>query len=136
MSVLRNLFLVVLVGLLGSIAWAQVNLSGQQIRGQGSNGKLVCGGINLPQGGVIVGVQCSGDGFWLEGPGGVKQFRTGNQAVNTQLAPGNYKAFPNLKPQQNEAGVSVQIRSGRVGAAAPNAGTRGEDRRSSGATQR
>jgi len=99
-------------------------LSGSQIRAQGGvEGRLIGDPITLPQGGVIVSVQCDGDGFWIQGQGGSRTFRRTNPAVNYVLPKGSFKAFPNLKPGQDRASVSIEIRPLAVPAAAPQSTT-------------
>jgi hypothetical protein len=121
----RILVLAVWCVLLGVSAQARdVVLSGQQIRARGGvDGDLVGEGLTLPDGGVIVSVQCDGDGYWIEGPGGNRVFRTPQAAVNVTLPRGAYRAFPNLKPGQDRATVTIEIRSADATAAAALSGS-------------
>jgi hypothetical protein len=92
-------------------AWGQnVALYGTQIRGEGADAKLSSKPLNLSRGGTIISVECNGDGFWIEGPSGVIKFSNNGAAMNYSLAIGTYKAYPNLKAGQHEAGVRLQIR--------------------------
>ncbi len=104
--------------LLAGLAATAANpvLTGTQTRGQGRDGVLQGAPLHLPGGGVIASVRCDGDGFWLEGPGGVVPFRQAGQALNQVLARGTYKAFPYLKARQDRASVALEIR--RLGGAA------------------
>lgn len=99
-----------------SVAWCQpVQIHGTQLRGQGRDGTLQGDPVKLPYGGVVQKVDCDGDGFWLEGPEGVVKFSDSAKAVNYRLKKGTYKAFPNLKPRQSKAYVTVYLRTGGSG---------------------
>jgi len=106
-----NLVLMVFFAAAVSICAQEATLTGSQIRGHGKDGRLICAGINLPSGGTITSVTTGGDGFWIEGPIGVVNFQPATNAVNYTLPAGTYKAFPNLKPKQDKADVSIKIRA-------------------------
>ena len=116
---------------LSGAAWAE-QLSGSQTRGQGTNGQLKSGSLTLPRSGTIVGVTCNGDGFWIESNSGkVMRFNRGG-GNGTVLGPGTYRAYPNLLAGQNRADLSITVQLSK-GASEGTRGTRGEDRRGSGA---
>ena len=83
---------------------------GEQLRGEGRDGKLNGKGFSVPRGkvGTIISVECNGDGFWIEGDV-YQQFTPATSAIGFQLPPGDYKVFPNLRPGRNKAGVTVTV---------------------------
>ena len=130
----HRMFLASILALcLQSISWAD-QLSGWQTRGQGSNGELRSTPLTLPCSGTIVGVNCSGDGFWIESSNGSVQRFSRGDGNGTVLGTGTYRAYPNLLVGQNRADLSITIQLSSP--SAPTTGTRGEDRRSSGASPR
>lgn len=104
-----SLWLIVLAGL----AWADVTISGTQIRGRGTNGILRCTGVRLENPGTITGVQDAGAGFWLQSDTGqLLRFNTAEEALGTTLTPGTWYAYPNLYQNHDEDGVSVIVGTG------------------------
>ena len=83
---------------------------GEQVRGEGRDGKLNGKGFSVPRGkvGTITSVECDGGGFWIEG-NVYQEFTPATSAIGFQLPPGDYKVFPNLRPGQNKAGVTVTV---------------------------
>jgi hypothetical protein len=83
--------------------------SGRQTRGTpGHNAELIGGQFEIPAGvtASITQVECSGAGFWIEGPVH-RNFDNAAQAKGLRLGPGKYRALPNLKPNQQEASVAI-----------------------------
>ena len=99
-----------------SLAWCQsLQIQGTQQRGEGKNGTLQSQPVKLSYGAVIARAECDGDGFWIEGPGGIVRFRKSSQAVNYRLSRGIYRVFPNLKPGQSRASVCLFLQGGATG---------------------
>jgi hypothetical protein len=92
---------------------ADITAHGMQTRGHGTDGKLSGEGFSVPSGktGSITGAECDGDGFWVEGGGaGVRRFKTANAAIGATFSPGSYRVYPNLKKEQEIAGVTITVR--------------------------
>jgi len=91
----------------------EICLSGVQIRAgiAGRDAKLVGDPLTLNKKSVISKVTNEGDGFWIEGGGNIYKFKSTDNPVGTVLPAGTYKAFPNLKPNQQTASVTVCFRS-------------------------
>lgn len=111
---MTRILTVFVVVLLTSIVWAvtSVELSGSQVRGTpGHNAELICAGLTLPRAGTIASVECSGQGFWINGPRGFnRSFYNPTTAIGTTLpAGGPYRVFPNLKVNQDRAAVTLRI---------------------------
>jgi hypothetical protein len=94
-------------------AWAgQLELSGKQTRGHGTNGTIKCDGVNLPAGGRIVSVSDEGEGFWLNGPSGnILKFPRGTKAAGTFLSAGKWYAYPYMPNSRDTVDVVVTIRT-------------------------
>lgn len=108
-------------------AWADLTLSGSQTRGMGTDGKLRCSGLQLPQGGVILSASDAGAGLWLQGPNGqVLRFTPASKAVGAQLSAGVWYVYPNLPAKENTAGASVTIQASGAGMDGTYGGTWGE----------
>ena len=116
-NLLRTLFLLLTIMVSPGAAFADVTLSGTQIRGKAQmNGELKCKALNLTKGGVITGVSEPGAGYWLEGPrGAVLKFGGKNSGINTSLAAGNWRAYPNLPIGVDTASVTLTIREATGG---------------------
>lgn len=84
--------------------------SGTQIRGvPGRNAQLIGNAFTVPrQGAVITKVNCTGNGFWIEGTIR-KGFIPAQNAVGFRLPAGRYYVFPNLKPSQTTADVRITL---------------------------
>ena len=107
-----RVFIVLLLLLLASDGAFALSVSGwgEQVRGEGRDGKLDGKGFSVPRGkvGTIVSVECNGDGFWIEGAL-YREFVPATMAIGYELVPGDYMVFPNLRPEQIKAGVSVTV---------------------------
>ena len=82
---------------------------GEQIRGApGRNAELKGSPLVVPEGvtATITKVECDGDGFWIQGPLS-ETFIPASKAVGLVLSPGEYYVYPNLKPKQARASVTV-----------------------------
>ncbi len=90
-------------------AGEEVCLSGVQIRGgiAGPEARLVGDPLTLTKNSVISKVTNEGDGFWIEGGGKIYRFKSTDNPVGTVIPAGTYQAFPNLKPNQSLAAVTV-----------------------------
>lgn len=92
------------------VSAGSVQGTGKQIRGTGpgNDAKLSSNPLVIPAGvtATITGVECSGDGFWIDGDRYI-YFNNANEARGVRLAPGRYYVYPNLKNGQNSASVTV-----------------------------
>ncbi len=104
--------LVVVLAAAGTVSAATFEVSSQQTRGMGSDGKLLRGSFTVPSGGATI-TQCSGPqaGFWITYPNGsVKTFATCNQAIGLALPAGQgYSAYPNLARDQVSAALNLTL---------------------------
>jgi len=120
-GLLRSIVFVCIVSILylasAVASQAEVTLSGSQTRGQGTDGKLRCSGVKLPDGGVIAAASDTGGaGLWLQGPGGaVLRFTPASKAAGAKLDSGTWYAYPNLPPKANSADCTVTITTEKSG---------------------
>jgi hypothetical protein len=108
-----SLVVILVIGLMAAAAQAdRVTGSGEQIRGVGGrNGQLIGKPFTLAKASKLVAVRCSGDGFWIEGGGGVRRFPRSlpEYPKGIVIAAGTYRVFPNLRVGQDRAAVVIQL---------------------------
>ena len=108
------LLVVLSLALTGLAVAADITASGTQIRGNpGKNAELKAKPFTLKKDSAIAAAQDGGAGFWIDKQGGgmVKSFDTAKSAVGFKLKAGTYSAYPNLKPGQNSATVTLTFRN-------------------------
>ncbi|MBX9569574.1 MAG: hypothetical protein K2X77_11795 [Candidatus Obscuribacterales bacterium] len=94
-------------------AYADVTLSGSQIRGKGSNGQLISTGVVIQNPGTIVKANDAGAGFWLQSASGkIRRFNKASDSIGTIVEPGTWYAYPNIYQNQDRAGVWVLVSTG------------------------
>lgn len=96
--------------LVASAAFAQDVFGwGEQIRAApGRDAELKGDPLVVPKGSMatVTKVECDGNGFWIQGPLS-ETFIPASKAVGLVLSPGEYYVYPNLKPKQARASVTV-----------------------------
>jgi len=104
--------IVLVLVLTAAIAYAgSVKGWGEQTRGSaGMNAQLKGEPFTVPNGvvGTITSVNCSGDGFWIQGAARLG-FNPASRANGATLRAGTYYVYPNLKHGQNKASVNITV---------------------------
>ena len=73
----------------------------------GRNAELKGSPLVVPEGVTgLTKVECDGNGFWIQGPLS-ETFIPASKAVGVVLSQGEYYVYPNLKPKQARASVTV-----------------------------
>ncbi len=90
-------------------------LSGEQVRGvSGQNAKLSSKAVVINKTVKIYSVVGNNAGFWIANANSVavkKYWNTNDpSAVGLTLAPGTYYIYPNLKPNQNKATITIKLK--------------------------
>lgn len=115
---MKNLKQIVVLVLLAffsiGIASAQnVELSGSQTRGTGSNAKLECVGITITKAMTVKSVTGDNEGFWIvQDTKTIKTYYKLNDpsVIGLVLSPGKYYIYPNLKQNQQKATIVLTLK--------------------------
>ncbi len=114
MKTLIKTSLIIVLMLAGTgIISAQYTIRGEQTRGEpGKNAELKCSNVSVNKTVTIKSVSGNNAGFWIvDNKGKVYNFwqPNDNSALGLKLPPGAYKAYPNLKQNNNKASVIIYL---------------------------
>ena len=95
--------------------FGQIELSGDQKRGEYNNAELNCEPIVITKTVEIIAVEGTNNGFWIEDKNGIvvsffiedRKFKP--KAIGYTLEPGKYWAYPNLTEGKNEATIKLKL---------------------------
>jgi len=107
-------FIFCILVLFSSFVFSQTySISGTQTKGsEGSNAKLLGASVKITHQVVIKNVEGENAGFWISTNGNViSKYVMSNDpsAIGFVLNPGIYNVYPNLKPNQQTATVTIKL---------------------------
>lgn len=112
----KIIYIIVLSFLYIAPTFSQIQIYGEQIRGENKNAELKCESILISKMMKIVKIEGENEGFWIENQDGVLQSFYINEDgtyfpdfTGYELKPGKYTVYPNLLSNKDTATIKIYL---------------------------